>query len=242
MPTHRPTVLILASDPAFAREITAHWPHGPAPHSDVPEFVVLDEGFSRGLQGNNYDLAIADASSVGKKKNKDERIPLTRRLNKDLRQSLAAAGKPAIVIHSDPSRDFYNIHGAIIDLRRESVVWPAIAGLVGREILRRHQAEVRARDAENTSAAAQGEATLGRFMVEMRTNINNALTTVLGNAELLIQEPGLPATVQSQADAIRNMALRLHEVFQRFTSIETELNVASRGSAGKAAHAAAGKS
>jgi hypothetical protein len=240
MRTHRPTVLILASDPAFAREITAHWPHGPAPHSDVPEFVVLDEGFSRGLLGSHYDLAIADASSVEKKKG--ERKPLIKRSNKDLRQSLAAAGKPAIVIHSDPSRDSYNIHGAIVDLRREPGVWPAMAGLVGREILCRHQAEVRARKAENTCVAAQAEATLGRFMVEMRTNINNALTTVLGNAELLIHEPGLPASVQAQADAIRNMALRLHEVFQRFSSIEKELSVASRESAGKAAHATAGKS
>ena len=40
-------------------------------------------------------------------------------------------------------------------------------------------------------------------MVEMRTNINNALTTVLGNAELLALEPGLPATVLAQAERIR---------------------------------------
>jgi len=34
--------------------------------------------------------------------------------------------------------------------------------------------------------------------------------------------------VQAQADTIRNMALRLNEVFQRFSSIENELNVAAR--------------
>ncbi len=238
MSTHRPTVLILASDPAFAREITVHWPHGPAPHSDVPEFVVLDEGISRGLDGGHYDLAIADASFVDKKN--DRRKPLSKPLNKDLRQSLTAAGKPAIVIHSDPSRDFYNIQGAIVDLRREPGIWPAVAGLVGREILRRHEAESRAREAENTCAASQSEATLGRYMVEMRTNINNALTTILGNAELVVHQAGLPADVQSQADAIRNMALRLHEIFQRFSSIEKELNVANREPAKKAARAVAG--
>jgi hypothetical protein len=238
MSINRPTVLILASDPAFSREITAHWPQGPAPRSEGPEFIVLDEGFSRDLQGSNYDLAIADASSVEKRE--DHRKPLNKRLNKDLKQSLAAAGKPAIVIHSDPSHDFYNIHGAIINLRRQPGLWPAIAGLLGREILRRSQAESRARAAEKICAAAQAEATLGRYMVEMRTNVNNALTTVLGNAELLVHEPGLPATVLAQADAIRNMALRLHEVFQRFSSIEKELNVAARESSKKAASAAAG--
>ncbi|MBZ5663844.1 MAG: hypothetical protein LAO30_04515 [Acidobacteriia bacterium] len=241
MNIHRPTVLILASNPAFSREITAHWPQGPAPHSAVPEFIVLDEAFSHHLQGSHYDLAIADASAVEKDEDKKKtRRLLNKRLNKDLRWSLAATGKPAIVIHSDPSRDFYNIHGAVIDLRREPGLWPAIAGLIGREILQRYQAESRAREAEKICAAAQTEATLGRFMVEMRTNINNALTTVLGNADLLVHEPGLPATVQAQADAIRNMALRLHEVFQRFSSIEKELSVAARESGKKAAHATAG--
>jgi hypothetical protein len=244
MSIHRPTVLILASNPAFSREITSHWPQGPAPHSAVPEFIVLDEGFSHHLQGSHYDLAIADASAV--EKNEDEkksrRRLLNKRLNKDLRRYLAATGKPAIVIHSDPSRDFYNIHGAVIDLRREPGLWPAIAGLLGREILQRHQAASRAREAEKTCAAAQAEATLGRFMVEMRININNALTTVLGNADLLVHEPGLPATVQAQADAIRNMALRLHEVFQRFSSIEKELSVAAREPGKNATHAAAGSS
>jgi hypothetical protein len=240
MSIHRPTVLILASDPGFSREITANWPRDPAPRSDGPEFIVLDEGFSRGLEGSHYDLAIADASSDEKLK-KDKRKHLNKRLNKDLKQSLAAAGKPAILIHSDPSRDFYNIHGAVLELRREPGVWPAMAGLAGREILRRCQAESRAREAEKICAAAQAEATLGRFMVEMRTNVNNALTTVLGNAELLVLEPGLPATVLAQADTIRNMALRLHEVFQRFSSIEKELSVEARESGKKAIPAAAGR-
>jgi hypothetical protein len=239
MITNRPTILILASDPAFAREITAHWPQDLSPHPRGPEFIVLDEGFSSGLQGSHYDLAIADASSVEKIKN-DKRRPLNKRLHQDLKQSLAAAGKPAILIHSDPSRGLYNIEGAVLELRREPGLWPSVAGLVGREILRRVQAEFSSREAEKNCVAAQAEATLGRYMVEMRTNINNALTTVLGNAELLVFEPGLPATVLAQADSIRNMALRLHEVFQRFSSIEKELTVAARESSKRAARAAAG--
>jgi len=65
-------------------------------------------------------------------------------------------------------------------------------------------------------------------MVEMHSSINNALTSVLGNAELLKLEPGLPASALAQADTIHNMALRLHEVFQRFSSLEKELSVAAR--------------
>jgi hypothetical protein len=158
-----------------------------------------------------------------------------------LKLALAAAGRPAIVIHSDPSREFYNIHGAVIDLRRELGLWPAIAGLLGREILRRDQAELSARTADKARAAAENEAVLGRYMVEMRTNINNALTTVLGNAELLVHEPGLPVSVQMQADAIRSMAMRLHEIFCRFSSIEKELSGGNRDLSSKAASAAAGR-
>ena len=243
MTANRPTVLILASDPTFSREITANWPQDPSPHSRGPEFIILDGGFSRDLKGKEYDLAIADASSVDKTDLKINvaRRRLNKRLNKDLKQSLTAAGRPAIVIHSDPSLDFYNIHGAVIDLRREPGVWPAIAGLVGREILSRVLAESRSRENERASAASEAEAMLGRYMVEMRTNVNNALTTVLGNAELLVHEPGLPASVQVQADAIRNMALRLHEIFQRFSSIEKELNVAAREPGKKAMSASAGR-
>ena len=245
MSNNRQTVLILASDPAFSREITAHWPHDSDRHAAGPEFVMLDEGFSRDLQGSHYDLAIADASSVEKKSSGSRHDSKNNSHNdsriKALKESLVAASKPAIIIHSDPLLGFYNLNGAVLELRREPGIWPALAGLVGREILRRRHAESRAREAEKLCVAAQTEATLGRYMVEMRTNVNNVLTTVLGNAELLALEPGLSATVLAQADAIRNMALRLHEVFQRFSSIEKELDVAARESSKKNVRAAAGR-
>ena len=240
MSTRRPTVLILASDRAFAREISAAWPREAAPrsaaHTVRPEFIVLDQGLARELEGSHYDLAIADTSLDEENSHRKDNPALCRDRHETLRQSLVAARKPAIIIHSDRSLDFYQIHGAVLELRREPLLWPAIAGLVGREILRRVQAEFRAREAGTDCAAAHAEATLGRYMVEMRTNVNNVLTTVLGNAELMVLEPGLLANVLAQADTIRNMALRLHEVFQRFSSLEKELNVAAR-EAGKAAHA-----
>ncbi|MGA7970584.1 MAG: hypothetical protein WB983_18270, partial [Terriglobales bacterium] len=152
-------------------------------------------------------------------------------------------------------REFASADCSIIELCSQSTngakpLWPVMAGLLGREILRRLQAEARARDAEAICVAAQAEATLGRYIAEMRHNVNNALTSVLGNAELLTLEPGLPAQVFSQAETILNMALRLHEVFRRFSSLEEELSVAARhhGSAKEtiagrstAAPAAAGK-
>jgi signal transduction histidine kinase len=212
-----PTVVILSSATTFAREITAHWPK--AKDRELPEFVVIDLELCVDLQGDTFDLAIADMPAAHKYHN--------------FKQAIAAASKPAILVGCDLPLQASPAHGSIFELSRETQSWAALAGLLGREILGRTRAESCAREAEAIRAAAEAEATLGRYMAEMRLNVNNALTSILGNAELLLQEPGLPANVQSQADTIRNMALRLHEVFRRFSSIEKELTVAARESGKK---------
>jgi len=213
MKPNRPTVLILSSDPDFARALTANWPTDREP----PEFVVMEQDLCGDLQGDTFDLVIVDARSGDQRAN--------------LKRAITAAGKPAILMGCGILPQSSG-HGSILELSGEPKSWAAMAGLLGREILRRGQAESRAQEAEKIRAAAEAEAMLGRYMAEMRHNVNNALTSILGNAELL-QEPGLPANVQAQADTIRNMALRLHEVFQRFSSIEKELTVAARESVKK---------
>jgi signal transduction histidine kinase len=221
MRSQRPTVLLLSSDPIFAREVTDHWPQD----TERPEFVVLDGDLCADLQGNTFDLAIADASTQEK--------------GLRLKQALASTANPAILVGREAFAPSSSGHAPVLELSRETESWSAIAGLLGREILRRRQAELRAREADRARTAAEAEAMLGRFMIDMRHNVNNALTSVLGNAELLLLEPGLPANVQAEADTIRNMALRLHEVFQRFSSIEKELSVAARESDKKPAQSRA---
>ena len=208
----RLTVLILSSDPAFSQEVTDAWPAG----AETPDFVVLKEDLCPELRRDTYDLAVADARSQAQRET--------------LSQALSLAGKPAIVIHSGPAMECTGNSGSILALSRESECWSALTGLLAVEILRRSQAEMRAREAERDRDTAEAQATLGRYMVEMRHTTTNAITSILGNAELLMHEPGLPAAVVSEADTIRNMALRLHEVFQRFSSIEKELNVLARES------------
>jgi signal transduction histidine kinase len=65
----------------------------------------------------------------------------------------------------------------------------------------------------------------------MRHTINNALTSMLGNSELLLVEPGLlSAQAREQTETIRMMALRMNEIFQRFSSLETELRYVEKQS------------
>jgi signal transduction histidine kinase len=197
--------------------LTENWPPG----GEAPEFIQIADDLSGELQRDSFNLAIADAACSQKRAS--------------LRQALAKAGNPAIVVHSDPD-DASPVRGTVIELRRASQSWPLMTGLLGREILRRAQAEAMASDSHRLHAAASAEAMLGRYMIEMHSTVNNALTSVLGNAELLLLESGLPGSVMAQADTIRNMALRLHEVFQRFSSLEKELTVVARES-GKSAMA-----
>jgi PAS domain-containing protein len=183
---------------------------------DAPEFILLDPVLPKDLNGAHYDLAIVDACG-----------------DQSLTDGRFVSGKPAIVIHSDATLDFCVIRDSLIQLHREPLMWPAVVGLVGREILRRREAEDRRDQAEKTYSAAQSQATLGRYMLDMRINVNNALTTLLGNAELLSFEAGLPSNIRAQADTIRNMALRLHEIFQRFSSLDKELGVSAKESSQK---------
>jgi signal transduction histidine kinase len=61
-------------------------------------------------------------------------------------------------------------------------------------------------------------------MIDMKHNINNAMTSLLGNAELLLLEPGeLSAQSLVQIKTIHTMALRINEIMQRFSSLASEL-------------------
>lgn len=204
------TVLILSSDRAFSRHITERWPASAQP----PEFVLLEEDHYRDLRGDTFDLIIADSLSAAR--------------HAALTQTLRALGKPAIVIAPEGVRADVSIDGAVVELSRDGGSWVETVALLAPETLRRLQAESRLHEEARLRAAADADATLGRYMVEMRHSATNALTPVLGNAELLLLEPGLPASVQAQADTIRNMALRLNEIFQRFSSLEKELSVVAR--------------
>lgn len=96
--------------------------------------------------------------------------------------------------------------------------------LLSGEALRRVNALNRAQRAERVALEAQRHAILGRYMLEMRPGINNALTSAIGNADLLLLEPGqLLPECREQIRTIHAMALRLNEVMQRFSSLAAEM-------------------
>lgn len=210
----QPTVLIISDDADFARAVTARWQAQPS----VPAFTLMSGDVCLGTDPESFDLAIVGTLRPGI-------LPAAL-------ATLVPSGKPILLVCKD-SQSAQEVRETQprVTLLRQHEGWPDALVLLASEVLRRCEAMARARQAEQANTALQQQATLGRYMLDMRHTLNNALTSILGNSELLLLEPGsLSAGARSQIDTIRNMAVRMHEILQRFSSIEKELSVLEKQS------------
>ncbi len=208
----QPTVLIVSDDAEFSRTITGRWQS----ERNVPSFTSMTGDLCQGLDADEFDLAIVGTAPAA---------ALIQVLT-----ALESAGKPVVLVcgaqHSAQSMREAQSRAVILHQREG---WLDALVLVASETLRRCDALARVRELEAENTLLQHQSTLGLYMLEMRHNLNNALTSVLGNSELLLLEPGtFSASIRSQIETIRNMGLRMHEVLQRFSSLEKELNVVEK--------------
>ncbi len=208
---NQPTVLILADDAEFARAIMARW----QTERSVPAFTVVSSDVWSGVNAASYELAI-----VGE---------VRPALLTSILKGLDAAAKPVIYVAGPTQvQSAREAHPRILLFRRHEGWVDNLIVLAG-EVLRRVEVAARARRAEQASAASQRHATLGRYVLEMRHSFNNALTSVLGNAELLLLDPhAFNPEIREQIDTIHTMGLRMHEIMQRFSSLETEMQFAEK--------------
>jgi len=206
----QPTALIISDDPEFSRVINSRWQS----ERSVPAFTLMSSEVRLGFDPENFQLAIAGR--------------IRPQALSAVLEALDAAGKRVLFVSEDATtlETVRNRWPGIVALKQQEN-WLDTLILVGSEALHRMKAEARALRAERISALLEHEATLGRYMLEMRHTLNNMLTAMLGNSELLLLEPGsLSAEARSQIETIRNMALRIHEILRRFSSLEKELCVA----------------
>jgi signal transduction histidine kinase len=205
----QPTVLIVSDDAEFSGAVTARWQS----ERSTPAFTLMRGDLCRGLDPETFDAAI-----VG---------PVRRSALPGVLKGLESTGKPVLLVCQEnrTPRGVRESHPRVLVLRQHDG-WLDALVLVATQALRRSEAQQRAQRAEEALAALQQRATLGSYMLEMRHSLNNALTSVLGNSELLLSEPGsLSAAARAQTETIRNMSLRMHEVLQRFSSLEKELKI-----------------
>ena len=207
----QPTVLIISDEVDFSRRVTARWQM----ERTVPTFTMLSGDLWPRFAVDNFDVAI-----VGE---------LRRELLSVVLEPLHSTNQPIFCVCKDANTaNLIRERWPRVSVLRGNENWLDLLVVAACEAVQRSRAEARARTAELACATLDRQATLGRYMLEMRHGLNNALTSVLGNSDLLLLEPGsLSAPARAQIETIRNMALRIHEVLQRFSSLEKEMNVAA---------------
>ena len=211
---NQPTVVIVSDDPEFSSAVSSRWQQ----ERGAPAFTLVSGDLCQGLAPETFDLAI-----VG-----NVRADLQLSVIKTLEQ----LGKPVLQVCDEGSTGTKagDKSFRLMVLPRQAG-WLETLPLLASEVLRRCEAFTRLRRAEQTNAVIERQAALGRYMIDMRHNLNNALTSILGNSELLLLDSDLlSGQPYSQIETIRNMALRMNEILQRFSSLEKELNVAARQS------------
>ncbi len=207
-------VLIIADDADFTRNLIGRWQM----ERSVPAFTqVTSELWTPAVQAG-YGLTVVGPIAPG-------------RLDGIL-SSLEAHHALSIFVTDDGGRmqDVRAAHPRTLVFRQYDG-WVDTVVLLAGEMLKRMDVLSQLRRAEQAAANDHRHATLGRYILEMRHSFNNALTSVLGNAELLLLEPGaVSAQVREQIETMHSMALRMHEIMQRLSSLEAEMNCTEKSS------------
>jgi len=214
---NQPTVLIVADDAEFPRSLMSRW----AKERHAPALTIVN---SQTLLGSGKATAeVAVLGGMGQV-HMLEILPLL-------------VGDVSVILYvadSGEVNDNVRENCPRICILQKGQGWEdAVVALVS-ESLRRLDAVERARLAEERAAQQERFAALGRYMLEMRHGFSNALTSVLGNSELLLMEPAnLGEEARGQLETIHGMSLRMHEILQRFSSLDKEMQFASKKSQGE---------
>jgi signal transduction histidine kinase len=213
----QPNVLVIGDQGEFAQLLMSRW------HSErvVPAFTVMNSEAYHGHAGRSCDLIL-----VG---------PIEAKRFSALMAALSNAPQPVIVVIADVMDALHSVERTSrLMVLRQHDGWLDLLILLASECLRRIEMTERAERAEAVATESAAQATLGRYMLDMRHSLNNALTALLGNAELLLLEPGVyTEEVRDQLITIRSMSLRMNEILARFSSLEAELTFAKREAKGE---------
>jgi hypothetical protein len=205
-------ILIVSDDSEFVRSLVSRWRR----EKDSPAITAVSTGVSRQASSTGYELIV-----VGPLR-ECTALPAGPAVNPD--SVVCAVGDPESleVVHA--------VHSDWL-LLPECPGWTKILFSLAGEVLRRTAAETRAREAEITNLSQKRFGTLGKSLLEARPGMVNALTSLLGHADLiLLSEEPLPENCREHVRTIHTMALRLHEIVQRLSSIENEMELSERKS------------
>lgn len=218
----RQTIVIISDDSAFPSALTNRW----SAEQNAPSFTLLSSELAGEINARTFDLAL-----IGR---------MGPEALSSVLEMAQSSGKPAIYVSRLNGHTPRHNNVSVIP---ETAEWPEIVFVLAREILRREQAIAELKAAREAHSRLENHASLGRYMLEVRHNLNNALTSILGNSDLiLLDHAQLPAAVRDQVETIRNMGMRMNEILHRFSSLQIEMRLVEQQNWTQAAKAVADSS
>jgi signal transduction histidine kinase len=205
-------VLIITDDANFARDLPTRW----RMEKILPGITVMSTELMKAPTEGSVDVVIVGPVRHG-------------RLAAVLR-AVETGTHPTMCVVSTPAElnSLKADHPRLLVLHQHEAWLDTVVMFAG-ECLRRVDLAARLRKAEQAAVANARHAALGRYMLEARHDFNNSLTSVLGNAELLLLDeaeagapPAVPTAWREQLHTIQEMALHMHVVMQRFASLAME--------------------
>jgi signal transduction histidine kinase len=210
-------VLIIADDADFTRDLVGRWQL----ERTVPGLTVMSTELLRDAGDGRFDLAIVGPVRQG-------RLPSVLKTVK-----IADTGVPILcVLQTAAQVQAAKAHHPRLLVMQRHEAWVDSLLLLATECLKRVDWTVRARKAEQAAQVHARCVALGRYMLENRHDFNNLLTSLLGNAELLLMDDAsvLPGLVREQIETIHEMALHIHEIMRRFSSVANEMQMVEKQS------------
>jgi signal transduction histidine kinase len=205
-------LLVISDASGFSRDLIARWQMQP----QVPEFTALSSDLLPASTASQFELSIA--GDVQPERCAEILACLNRGRTPGV--YVAVAGQSVHMLRRDYPR-------VVVVPRHDA--WLDTLVLLAEEMLRRTEISAHIERLEQNARTNQTNSVLGRYMVEARHGFNNALTSVLGNAELLLlQSTVLSPQMREQLETLHAMTLRMHEMMQRFTSLESEMHCAEK--------------
>jgi hypothetical protein len=205
-------ILIVSDDSEFVRSLTSVWRQ----EKNYPAITAVSVGAVRQVGSCGYEMIVVGPLREG--------ATLPPGLGLDPDSVVCAVGDEDTLAVIQAERGDWV-------LLPEFPGWTRILFSLAGEVLRRTAAETRAREAEIANLSQRRFGILGKSLQEARPGMVNALTSILGNADLiLLSEAPLPDLCRENVRTIHTMALRLNEIVQRLSSIENEMELSARKS------------
>jgi len=202
----RSRAVIVSDDREFARVLMARWQAEPR----MPEITLTPSDIWTAASASGHPLVIVGPLRPGKI------LAILRTLD---------FSASAVYVVGDEA--------CVAAVKTEYPELPALlqrAGWVDSLVLLATEALLRA-EASARAARAERIVMLGRYLIEMRHSINDALTSLIGNADILLADQRRSGSRNlEQVRTIHAMALRLNEIMQRFSSLAVEMQKAEQES------------